>query len=467
MTDEMSVQFLGAARCVTGSKYLIRSNGSTTLVDCGLFQGHKELRLRNWEDLPFPPKGIDQVLITHAHIDHTGYLPRLRKQGFEGPVYCTEPTAELLSLLLPDCGHIQEEDARYAAKKGFSKHRHPLPLYTSDEGRETLKQLRPVKFGDRVEVSGNLAFSYQSTGHILGAASLVLYVNGSTLLFSGDLGRYDDEMMSNPAKPPDADYVFVEATYGNRQHPDSDPRDELAEVINRTAQRGGILLMPAFAIGRTQSMLYYIRRLEDEGRIPQLPVYIDSPMAVDASGMYCKFGRDENLKIDLTMTDDTCCALRCGETIFVKKVEASKSLNEKNDPCIIISASGMATGGRILHHLKRRLPHARNTILLVGYQAAGTRGRALLEGAEEIKIHGENVSVKAEVVSIGGLSAHGDKDDLLRWLSEFSHEPRMTFLIHGEDEGLEALQHAIDDRFRRETHIPEYLETISLGKSGV
>lgn len=462
MNDSVSTQFLGAARCVTGSKYLLHSAGSTTLVDCGLFQGRKDLRLRNWQPFPLPPARIDQVILTHAHIDHTGYLPRLRKEGFDGLVYCTPSTADLLNLLLPDCGHLQEEDARYAAKKGFSKHETPQPLFTADEGRETLRLLRPVNFNTRTELKNGVAFAYHPTGHILGAASLEVEIGGTRLWFSGDLGRYQDEVMNPPSEGSEADYIFVESTYGDRLHPGNDVAGELAEVINRTAKRGGSVLIPAFAIGRTQTMLYHIRRLEDAGRIPCLPVFIDSPMAVDASALYCKFGDEENLKLDLTMNDEHCCVLRCKETNFVQSVEESKRINELRSPAIIIAASGMATGGRVVHHLANRLPNKRNTVLLVGYQAEGTRGRALLGGAKELKIHGQLVPVKAEVASISGLSAHGDQRDLVRWLSHFRRAPRRVFLVHGEDRGLTGLARQIGERLKWPVLIPEYLEQVEL-----
>ena len=462
MNDSISIQFLGAAGCVTGSKYLLRTPASVTLVDCGLFQGQKELRLRNWESFPFPAKQIDQVILTHAHIDHTGYLPRLRKESFAGPVYCTPSTVDLLNLLLPDCGHLQEEDARYAAKKGFSKHETPLPLFTAEEGRETLRLLRPVNFATRTELKHGVAFTYHPTGHILGAASLDIEIGGTRLWFSGDLGRYQDEVMNPPSAGSEADYIFIESTYGDRLHPDNDVSTDLAEIINRTAQRGGVVLVPAFAIGRTQMMLYHIRRLEDAGRIPRLPVFIDSPMAVDASALYCKFGHEENLKLDLTMNNEHCCVLRCNETNFVQSVEDSKRVNEHRSPAIIIAASGMATGGRVVHHLANRLPDKRNTVLLVGYQAEGTRGRALLGGARELKIHGQFVPVKAEVSSISGLSAHGDQRDLMRWLTGFHRAPRRTFLVHGEEEGLNGLREQIRERLNWPTHIPNYLEQVEL-----
>ncbi len=462
MTDSISIQFLGAARCVTGSKFLLRSADGTTLIDCGLFQGLKELRERNWQPFPFPAAQIDRVILTHAHIDHTGYLPRLAKEGFRGQVYCTPSTAELLGLLLPDCGHLQEEDARYAAKKSFSKHNPPLPLFTEQDARASLRLLRPVSFLQPTKLGDGLTFSYHPTGHILGAGSLEIRVGDTRLWFSGDLGRYHDEVMNPPTPGGEADYIFIESTYGNRLHADRDVSTDLADVINRTVRRGGSLLIPAFAIGRTQTMLYHIRQLEDAGRIPRLPVFIDSPMAVDASALYCRFGREENLKLDLTMTDDDCCPLRCRDTSFVRTPEESKRINELRTPAIIIAASGMATGGRVVHHLANRLPDKRNTVLLVGYQADGTRGRALANGDKKLKIHGQFVPVRAEIASISGLSAHGDRQDLLRWLSGFRRAPRRVFLIHGEDDGLNGLSDQVRETLKWPVHIPNHLERVEL-----
>lgn len=460
MNDSISIQFLGAAQCVTGSKYLLRTPGSTTLIDCGLFQGLKELRQRNWEPFPFPPAKIDQVILTHAHIDHTSYLPRLHKEGFDGPVYCTASTAELLNLLLPDCGHLQEEDARYAAMKGFSKHAKPLPLFTAEDGVQVLRLLKPVGFNKRVQLNKHLAFRYRPAGHILGSGSLEIEASPVRLWFSGDLGRYYDEVMNPPSAGIEADYIFVESTYGNRLHPGNDVSAELAEIINRAAKRGGVVIIPAFAIGRTQTMLYHIRRLEDAGHIPRLPVFIDSPMAVDASALYCKFGHEENLKLDLTMSTDDCCPLRCHKTTFVRTPEESKRINDVRTSAIIISASGMAAGGRVVHHLANRLPDKRNTVLLAGFQAEGTRGRALLGGAKELKIHGRFVLVKAEVTSISGLSAHGDQHDLMRWLSGFRRAPHRVFLVHREEDG--GLSQQIRERLKWPTHIPNYLEEQTL-----
>ena len=462
MKSVPTIHFLGAARCVTGSKFLLQTAEGTTLVDCGLFQGLKELRERNWQPFPYPAAQIDQIILTHAHIDHTGYLPRLAKEGFRGQVYCTPSTAELLGLLLPDCGHLQEDDARYAAKKSFSKHSPPLPLFTEQDARASLRLLRPVSFSQPVKLGDGLTFSYHPTGHILGAGSLEIRVGDTRLWFSGDLGRYHDEVMNPPTPGGEADYIFIESTYGNRLHAGRDVSTDLADVINRTVRRGGTLLIPAFAIGRTQTMLYHIRQLEDAGRIPRLPIFIDSPMAVDASALYCRFGREENLKLDLTMTDDDCCPLRCRDTTFVRTPEESKRINDLRTPAIIIAASGMATGGRVVHHLANRLPDKRNTVLLVGYQADGTRGRALSNGDKKLKIHGQFVPVRAEIASISGLSAHGDQRDLLRWLSGFRRAPRRVFLIHGEDDGLNGLSDQVRENLKWPIHIPNHLERVEL-----
>lgn len=461
MNDSLNIQFLGAARSVTGSKYLLKTEKQTTLIDCGLFQGLKELRLRNWDPFPFPPSKIDQIILTHAHIDHTGFLPRLVKEGFHGSIFCTPSTIELLSLLLPDCGHLQEEDARYAAKKGFSKHSIPLPLFTVKDAEAVLSMLQPLDFKRKADVAQDLWLQYHPTGHILGAASLELDVAGKRLWYSGDLGRYNDEVMNAPSPGGKADYIFIECTYGDRLHPKSDVQEELAKIINRTVERGGSIVIPAFAVGRTQTLLYHLRRLEDSKRIPRLPVYIDSPMAVDVSSLYCKFGKEANLRLDLTMNKEDCCPLRCNEVHFVQSVEESKSINDIQSPIIIVSASGMATGGRVVHHLANRLPDKRNTILLAGYQAEGTRGRALFHGIEELKMFEKRVPVRAEIASLSGLSAHGDQHDLMQWLSGFSGPPKEVFLIHGEESGLNSLASKIKE-LNWPTYIPSYLETRTL-----
>lgn len=463
MTAQLT--FLGAAATVTGSRYLLKTEGHRYLVDCGLFQGGRHLDDLNWLPFPTPPGEIDAVLITHAHIDHTGYLPRLVQQGYRGPIYATEATCALLELLLPDSAYLQEQEAVYANKKGYSRYKPALPLYTVADAQAALHQLQPVSFHTPLHLNG-LRVTWRPAGHMLGSASLEAQLatdaDVRTVVFSGDLGRYDEEVMTAPWPIPNADYLLVESTYGGRLHSDDPIEDVLADVINGVAARGGVLLIPAFAVGRTQEVLYYIRKVQDQGTVPDIPVYIDSPMAVDASHIYCQFGDDHNLDVNLLM-DHQRCPLRCRDTHFVRAVEESKELNTLAGPAIILSASGMCTGGRILHHLKWRLPDARNTVLFVGYQAEGTRGRALLDGAEKLRIHGEDVPVRAQIASIDALSAHGDQNDLLRWLSNFHNPPGKTFIIHGEPASSSALQKEIETRLGwRRVVVPELSQEVVL-----
>ncbi len=434
-----TLTFLGAAQTVTGSRFLLEGRGHRFLIDCGLFQGGRRLKDLNWEPFPVPPTSLDAILLTHAHIDHTGYLPRLVRQGYRGPVYATEATCALLNILLPDSAYLQEQDARYANKKGYSRHKPALPLYTVQDAQEALSLLHPVSFHQPLDL-GPLIVTWRPAGHILGSAILEVQVDqGPRIVFSGDLGRYDAEIMKPPVSVATADVLVVESTYGNRLHRDGSLEDVLAQVVNAVIQREGVLLIPAFAVGRTQQVLYFLRKLQDQGRIPKnLPVFIDSPMAVDVSHLYCQHGDDHNLSVDLLMDEHTC-PLRCPQTHFVRTVEESKALNTRPGPAVIISASGMLTGGRILHHLKHRLPDPQNAVLFVGYQAQGTRGRFLLEGAETLRIHGEHVPVRASIHMVDALSGHGDREDLLHWLSAFSSSPRDTFVVHGEPEASHAL----------------------------
>ncbi|MFQ6059167.1 MAG: MBL fold metallo-hydrolase RNA specificity domain-containing protein [Anaerolineae bacterium] len=437
----VEITFGGATETVTGSRFLLWVNGRRYLVDCGLFQGGRRLKAMNWEPFPIPPEQIEAVLLTHAHIDHTGYLPRLVRQGFRGPVYATWPTGALLEIMLPDSAYLQEQDAAYANKKGYSRHKPALPLYTIADAERALEGLRPVPFHQPLRLNGVTA-TWRPAGHILGSAILEVKVetqnSSRRVVFSGDLGRYDDEIMKPPVNIPEADVLLVESTYGNRLHADQSIQDALTDVLTYVIERGDVLLIPAFAVGRTQQVLYHIRRLQDQGRVPDLPVFMDSPMAVDASRIYCRFGDDHNLDVNLLM-DQRACPLRCRHTHFVQDVEQSKALNTRPGPAVIISASGMCTGGRILHHLKWRLPDARNAVLFIGYQVEGTRGRRLLDGAKRIHIHGKEVPVRARIVYVDALSAHADRDELLRWLSEFGHPSRQTFIVHGEPEASEAL----------------------------
>jgi metallo-beta-lactamase family protein len=405
----MRLTFMGAAGTVTGSKYLLEHGDHRVLVDCGLFQGLKQLRLRNWDRLPLQPRAIGAVVLTHAHIDHSGYLPALARDGFHGPVDSTGGTRELAALLLPDSGHLQEEDAFYANKHGFSKHHPALPLYTEEDGRRVLKLFRGRDYGVDFEPVPGLTMRFSRAGHILGAASLHVRWDGGSLLFSGDLGRDEDILMRPPEPPPAADHVVIESTYGDRLHEEEDAATLLAQTVNRTAARGGVVVVPAFAVGRAQALLYLLGSLKQQRRIPDLPVFLNSPMAADVTEIYHRHAGEHRL-------DPEHCRLMCQTARVINSVEESQKLNDLRFPAVIVSASGMATGGRVVHHLKAFAPDRRNTILLAGYQAAGTRGAARGGGARDIKIHGEHVPVRAEVVNLGSLSAHADRNELLRWI---------------------------------------------------
>ena len=460
------ITFLGAARTVTGSKYLVEAEGKKLLVDCGLFEGSKELKQRNWDKLPIDPAAIDWVLLTHAHIDHTGYLPRLTRNGYHGPIYANAATHELCALLLPDSAHIQEEDAAYAAKKGYSVHKPPLPLYTVEESQATLNQFRLIPRADNFRISPQFSVRPHDAGHILGSSWLELTIteNGkqTLVLFSGDVGRYDQPILKDPESPTGADFLLCESTYGDRDHPAGSVEDELADIVNRTAKRGGAVVIPSFAVGRTQTLMYYLRDLEEKQRIPHLPVYVDSPMAINVTGLYMSHHEDHDADFTKQETTGNHDPLNCHEVHMTRTVEDSKKINDVVSPCIIISASGMITGGRIKHHLAKRLPDSRSTVLLVGYQAEGTGGRALLDGAKYLRIHNEQIPVRAQVIEIGQLSAHAGRSELLRWLSGFQAPPRQTFLVHGEPVALESLRGAIAAQYHWPVTIPDYLQTIEL-----
>lgn len=451
----MTIQFLGATSTVTGSKYLIHAAGKQVLVDCGLFQGFKQLRLRNWGQFPVDPKSIDAVVLTHAHLDHSGYLPLLVKNGYKGPIFCTAATADLCGILLPDSGHLQEEDARYANRRGFSKHRPALPLYTEEDAKRCLSQLRPVEFAQSIKIAPGVDMRLLLAGHILGAAMIEMRCEGRILLFSGDLGRPNDLVMQPPARVEHADFLVIESTYGNRRHDMKDPLDVLADVITRTVARQGVVIIPAFAVGRAQTLLYAIHLLKIARRIPDVPVYLNSPMAVDATNIYHRHRTEHRL------TEEQCKSM-CTTAKFVNSVEESKALNNKRGPMILISASGMLTGGRVLHHLKAFAPDARNTILLSGFQSGGTRGAALAAGAETVKIHGEQVPIRAEVATLSNLSAHADYVEMLDWLGHFSGPPKQTFITHGEPAAADALRRSIEEKLKWQCTIPDYLERASL-----
>jgi metallo-beta-lactamase family protein len=451
----INLSFLGAAGTVTGSKYLVLNEGTAILIDCGLFQGFKALRLRNWAPLPFEPLRIASVLLTHAHLDHSGALPLLVRNGFAGEVFCSRATLDLCQILLPDSGHLQEKDAEFANRHGFSKHKPALPLYTERDARKTLEFLRPLPFDQDYALKEGATARLRRAGHILGAASVQLDWNGRTIVFSGDLGRYDDATMVDPVEIERADYVVVESTYGNRLHPKVDPEQALAEVVGSTIGRGGTVVIPAFAVGRTQSLLYYLERLKEAGRLANVPIFLDSPMAQDASEIFCRDFRDHKLP-------ERVCRRACGVARYIPSVEESKALTDNPVPKVIISASGMATGGRVLHHLKRYAPDPRNTILFAGFQAGGTRGAAMVAGAESIKIHGGYVPVRAEVKNLDMLSGHADADEILRWLREFKVAPRMTFITHGEPTASDTLRHRIEEELGWRCLVPDHGRKVAL-----
>jgi metallo-beta-lactamase family protein len=459
------ITFLGATGTVTGSKFLLEAGGKKLLIDCGLFQGLKELRLRNWEDFPVDPTSIDAVILTHAHIDHTGYLPKLVQLGFKGSVYATTATAELSSIMLPDSAHLQEEDAKYANKKQFTKHKPALPLYTVNDAQDALELFQPLPYGKVEQLAPNLTLCYRDAGHILGSAFVDLRVtteNGERrILFSGDLGRPAQPILRDPHTVFGTDYLILESTYGDRLHGQTDKKTDLAQVINASYQRGGVLIIPSFAVGRTQEILFTIRELEEEQRIPIMPVFVDSPMAINATNVFMKNTHDHDLESKVAGLQGVDI-LKTADLRFAQTAEQSKAINNIKGKAIIISASGMVTGGRILHHLFNRLENPNNTILFIGYQAEGTRGRTILEGAETVKIHGQQIPIRARIENISGFSAHADYNEILAWLSNFNEAPRKIFIVHGEASQSKALRERIKSSFQWETVVPEYLESFEL-----
>jgi metallo-beta-lactamase family protein len=451
----MRLTFLGGAGTVTGSKCLVEASGRRILVDCGLFQGLKELRLRNRAPLPVEPARIDAVVLTHAHLDHSGYLPLLVRDGFRGPIHCTAPTRDLCAILLPDSGYLQEKEAEYANRHGFSKHHPALPLYTAAEAVSSLDGFEPQPFERTFEAVPGISVRFRPAGHILGAATVELSANGRTILFSGDLGRPDSPTMLDPQAVRRADYVVVESTYGDRIHETTDPEDAIADIVVRTAGRGGSILIPTFAVGRVQTLLLHIHRLKLAGRIPDLPVFVDSPMASAASKVFASHLGAHRL-------DARQCAGLAATARYVDSVEESKRLGQSRVPRIILSASGMATGGRVLHHLKSLGPDAANTILFAGFQAAGTRGAAMVAGARSVKIHGVQVPIAADVFNLGMLSAHADREEILAWLSKFEARPKHCFVTHGEPPAAEALRAEIERRLGWTCSVPQGGEVAGL-----
>lgn len=452
----LNLTFLGGAGTVTGSKYLLAKDNRHILIDCGLFQGYKALRLRNWAALPVSPKSIDTVILTHAHLDHTGYLPLLARNGFSGRVICTDATAELCSILLPDSGHLQEQDAAFANRHKFSKHHPALPLYTEDDAHKVLKQFSPVQFDEIVSLGADIRLRFFRAGHILGAASIVVEWDQKKIVFSGDIGRYNDPLLPDPVTPDVADYLLIESTYGDRLHDRTNPQSILANIINKTIHRGGTLIVPAFAVGRAQILLYHLAELKAANLIPKLlPIFLDSPMSIDATDLFLRYPRDQ--KLDKAKLK----ALHEGVR-YIRTSDESKSLTAAPMAKIIISASGMATGGRVLHHLEHYAPDPRNAILFTGFQAGGTRGAAMVAGAETIKMFGHYVPVKAEVHNLTMLSAHADRDELLRWASKITRPPRTTFIVHGEAQSADSLRHELQERLSWNCIVPDHGQSIEL-----
>ncbi len=456
------LQFLGATGTVTGSRFLLTTPHGRVLIDCGLFQGLKALRLRNWSQFPVDPASIDAVVLTHAHVDHCGYLPALARNGFRGPVFATAGTQALARIVLPDSAHLQEEDAAYANRRGTSKHEPALPLYTTADAERVLQRFRAVAFFQATEVVPGVRATFLPAGHILGSAMVLLTIEGRrprTVLVSGDLGRPEHPILTPPADPPGADLVLVESTYGDRTHEDAAALARFEETLARTAARGGTTVIPSFAVDRTEVLLLHLRRLVREGRLPNLPVYVDSPMALAALGVYRRAIAEGGIEIRPGFDGDGD-PFDPGRLIEARSVEDSIAINDAAEPSIIISASGMASGGRVLHHLAHRLPDPRNAVLLVGYQAEGTRGRTLADGAHEVKMHGRYIGVRAEVASVPAFSVHADRGEILGWLRRAPRAPETVFVVHGEPAGATALHDAIERELGWTAAVPRYLEIV-------
>lgn len=450
----LRLTFLGAAGTVTGSRHLIEVNDKRLLVDCGLFQGPKRNREKNWEPFPVDPSSIDAVMLTHAHIDHIGFLPAIVKHGFRGPIYCTKATADLAHVLLPDTGHLQEEEARWANKKGYSKHRPAKPLFTEEDAREVFQYLKPVDYGEHFEPAPGIRGKYRDTGHILGAGFLDLKneESGKKIVFSGDLGRPTDAILRSPVPAYNANYLVMESTYGDRLHDEHFPVKELARVVNEAMDRGGVLVIPSFAVGRSQTLLYVLRELEEAGKIPSVPVYLDSPMANRALDVHKNHIQDLNLICRKKYIAGTRLFHPQKLNLSVTR-QQSMAINTVQKNAIIISASGMVTGGRILHHLKERLSDPKHTVLFIGYQAQGTRGRTIVEGKESVKMFGQQVEIRAKIERIDGFSGHADYNEMMAWMMGFNQAPERVFLVHGEPEAAEAMKGHIEKQFGWDTTV--------------
>lgn len=453
----MQITFLGAVDTVTGSKYLLSVADKKILIDCGLFQGLKELRLRNWSALPIQPEQIDAVLLTHAHLDHSGYLPLLVKQGFNKEIFCTPGTADLCEILLPDSGFLQEEEAYFANKHAYSKHKPALPLYTQEDAKHALNFFSVRPFNQRFKLFSDIEVEFFSAGHIIGAAMIKVWYQGQSIVFSGDLGRPHDAVMQAPALIESMDYLLMESTYGDRLHDAGHPKEYLKKIILKTIHRNGTVIIPAFAVGRAQTILYYIDLLKKENAIPkELPVYLDSPMAIDSTHILLRHHNE------IRLSKEECHELNA-ITRFVNSQDESKLLDENlNVPKIIISASGMVTGGRVLHHVKAYAPDAKNTILFTGYQAAETRGERILAGASQVKLLGEFVPIRAEVASMSNISAHADYSEILSWMGHIIKPPKHVFITHGNPNAAKALQEKIQEKFHWNCSVPHYKQVQKL-----
>ncbi len=451
-----TVTFWGAAGTVTGSRFLVETASARVLVDCGLFQGLKRLRELNWAPFPVDPPSLDAVLVTHAHIDHSGYLPALVRDGFRGPIWCTPSTATLAGILLPDAAHLQEEDARYANRHRSSKHEPALPLFTQEDAGAALALLRPTDLHTTGAPAPGIEARFTGAGHILGAASVWMGTEGGSLLFSGDLGRDDDVIMRPPEPPPAADHIVVESTYGNRCHPDEDPRTILADIINDTARHGGIVLVPVFAVGRAQAVLHLLAELREQGRIPAMPTFLNSPMAVHATEVFLASSGEHRL-------DEQQVRALSRDVELVRSVEDSMKLTARRGPMIVLSASGMLSGGRVLHHLLQVAPDHRNTIVIAGFQAPGTRGEALRSGARTVRVFGQDVPVRARVVHLDSLSAHADADELIAWLRSAPSAPQGVSVVHGEPDAADTLRRRIRHELGWSAAVPWRGESITIG----
>ncbi len=465
-SNKSKLTFYGATGTVTGSRFLFETKGRNMLIDCGLFQGPKEVRSRNWEPFPFPANEIERVFLTHAHIDHTGYLPRLVKDGFDGNVHSTIATAKLCEIMLKDSAHLQEEDAKWANKRGFSKHKPALPLYTVKDAEQALTHLMPLQYGEGFYLEDDFRIKFKDAGHILGSSFIDIKIGRGSksrkIVFSGDLGRPSEKYLRDPVQAFNVDYLVIESTYGNRLHDEVDPREALVRIIAESQKRGGVLIIPSFAVGRTQTLLFMLRELEEDGKIPELDIYVDSPMAINVTKIFEERSTDQNITSRL-LTIEGKRAFHPKKLHICETRQQSKAINKVSKNAIIISASGMVTGGRILHHLANRLPDPKNTVFFIGYQAQGTRGRKILERKKpEVKIHGRQVPINAHVESISSLSAHADYNEILAWLMGFNFPPEKTFLVHGESDASASLAEKIRDKLGWNVEVPEFGQSFDL-----